>query len=364
MKCKELFFQIEQRIPLSLQESYDNCGFQIGNPTDELSGILYTLDVTEQAVDLAIAERCNLIVSHHPFIFRGLKSIDMSKTEGQLLVKCLQNNISIYSVHTNFDKYPQGVSAMLAQTLGLTNIAVLCPEENRLKKLVTFCPEAQVESVRNALFDAGAGNIGNYDACSFNSSGHGSFRAGLHTNPFVGEIGKVHFEPEVRIETVFPDWKQNAIVSALLAFHPYEEVAYDIYPLNNNLNGFGLGSVGLLPAPVNVNSFLSLVKSTVNPAGLRCSHFSEKSIQKVAVCGGSGASLLSSAIQSGAQAFITSDVKYHDFQQAANKILLIDAGHFETEFFTLTALKSLVSEILPNFVPQIIAPDSNWVNTV
>ncbi len=364
MKCKDLFSQIEHLVPLSLQESYDNCGLQLGDPDAEITGILYSLDVTETAIDTAKTQGCNLVISHHPLFFRSIKNINTSNSDGHLIVKCLQNNIAVYSMHTNFDKYPNGVSSILAQQLGLSNISILAPEQNKLKKLVTFCPEAQAESVRNALFEAGAGHIGNYDSCSFNTSGQGSFRAGADTNPFVGSIGEHHFEPEIRIETVFPEWKQHAVISALLAYHPYEEVAYDIYPLENAWNGIGLGSVGQLNSLMDTQSFLNLVKSTINPEGLRHSHYYGEKIQKVAVCGGSGASLLPLAIQAGAHAFITSDVKYHDFQNAAGKILLIDAGHFETEIFTLTALKSLVSEILPNFAPQIIAPDSNWVNTV
>lgn len=364
MKCKELFNSIEKIIPLSWQENYDNSGLQIGNPDDEIKGILYTLDVTLHTLDQAIANRCNIIISHHPLIFQGLKQINLANSTGQIIEKCIRENITIYSAHTNFDKLPSGVSGALAQIIGLENPEILVQENGLLKKLVTYCPEAQAGSVRNALFDAGAGHIGNYDSCSFNMSGLGSFRAGENTNPHVGEIGKVHFEPEVRIETIFPASKQAAVLSALFAFHPYEEVAFDIYSLENQYSESGLGIIGNLPQPLSCADFIELVKLKMCIQSIRCSAFLSSDISRVAVCGGAGASFIDNARSAGANAYITADVKYHDFQAASGNLFLIDAGHFETEFFALSALKSLVSEILPNFAPHIISPDSNWVNTV
>lgn len=364
MKCKELFNAIEREIPLSWQENYDNCGLQIGNPDDEIRGIVYTLDITPEVISQAVSERCNVVISHHPFIFQGLKNINLANTNGQIIETCIRENITIYSAHTNFDKHPSGVSAALANAIGLDNPEILSPENGMLKKLVTYCPEAQAESVRNALFSAGAGHIGNYDSCSFNAPGRGSFRAGENTNPFVGEIGKIHFEPEIRIETVFPKDKQAAVLSALFAFHPYEEVAFDIFSLDNQYSECGLGIVGNLSQPLSANDFISFLKTRLNIQTVRCNTNAVAQISRVAVCGGSGASLINTAVRAGAQAYITADLKYHDFQAADGRIFLIDAGHFETEIFALSALKSLVSEILPNFVPQIISPDSNWVNTV
>jgi len=364
MKCKELFKEFEKGVPLASQEPYDNSGLQLGDPDAEIEGIFYTLDVTRRAVMDAVANKCNLIICHHPFIFGGLKSINLANPEGQIIADCLKAGVTIYAAHTNFDKSPRGVSAALADKLGLVNKTVLAPESGSLKKLVTFCPEAQADSVRKALFDAGAGHIGNYDSCSFNASGFGSFRAGENANPFCGKIGEVHHEPEVRIETVFPAWKKPAVLSALFAFHPYEEVAYDIYTLENRWEDIGLGMVGQLPSSLTEEVFVSSIKSDLNLKTVRYSSFLDRKISRVAVCGGAGAALLNQAIQAGAQAYITADVKYHDFQAASGRILLIDAGHFETEIFALSALKSLVSEILPNFAPQIISPDSNWVNTV
>ncbi|MPM15048.1 GTP cyclohydrolase 1 type 2 [bioreactor metagenome] len=364
MKCKDFFREFESRVPVSVQESYDNCGLQIGNPDNEISGILYSLDVTMQAVDLAVSGNCNLIISHHPFIFGGLRNINLANNTGKIIEKCLKENLVIYSAHTNFDKSPFGVSASLANILELSDVSVLDSVEGKLKKLVTFCPEAQSNALRNALFEAGTGYIGNYDSCSFNVSGFGTFRAGENANPFVGEKGAVHHEPEIRIETVFPVWNQTAVLSALFAFHPYEEVAFDIYNLENSWNGYGLGSVGVLKNPLDPSAFLDKIKSALKIKHLRHGRLLPDRITRVAVCGGAGASLISKAIQSGAQAYVTADLKYHDFQAADGRILLIDAGHFETEIFALSALKSLVSEILPNFAPQIISPESNWVNTV
>lgn len=364
MKFKDFFAEFERRVPILLQESYDNCGLQIGNPDDKVVGVLYSLDVDMNTIDQAIANNCNLIISHHPFIFGGLRNINLAKNDGKIIEKCLKHEIAIYSAHTNFDKSAFGVSSSLASALSLKDVTVLDPAEGMLKKLVTFCPEAQAASVRNALFEAGAGHIGNYDSCSFNASGFGSFRAGENTNPFVGKIGQIHQEPEIRIETIFPVWKQSAVLSALFAFHPYEEVAFDIYSLDNELNNSGLGSVGFLPAPLDCDEFLEFVKSSLNLTFVKHSHPMATKISKVAVCGGSGAPLINKAIMAGAHAYVTADLKYHDFQAAAGRILLVDAGHFETEIFALSALKSLVSEILPNFAPQIISPESNWVNTV
>lgn len=364
MKISQFIESFEQKIPLGIQENYDNCGLQLGNPNSEIAGILYTLDINEACIQEAVAAKCNLIISHHPFIFNGLKKIDVTTSQGSIIQTCIRQEIAIYSAHTNLDKSPIGVSAALASVFSLLNTTPLVPEQGRLKKLVTFCPQTHSSIVRNALFEAGAGQIGHYDSCSFNTEGYGSFRAGEDTNPFVGEKGHLHQEPETRIETVFPSWKQKSVLAALLAFHPYEEVAYDIYPIENKWTSFGLGMVGNLPNPMSTEEFLDLVKSKLNTNTLRSSLFNKKTIHRVAVCGGSGASFLPEAFSAGAQAYITADVKYHDFQAAANNLLLIDAGHFETEIYSLTALKSLVSEFLPTFAPQIIYPDSNWVNAV
>ncbi len=364
MTLHEIVTHLENVVPPSLQESYDNSGLQIGCLNNEIVGILYSLDITKDVVDKAIFSKCNLIISHHPFIFGGLKNINIATTSGIIIQKCIQHEIAIYSMHTNFDKSPFGVNAALASAIGLTDTQILVPEAGKLKKLVTFCPKLQAESVRKALFAAGAGNIGNYDSCSFNSEGFGTFKAGDGTNPFVGQQGELHQEPEIRIETVFPIWRQSKIVAALLAHHPYEEVAYDIYPLENNWAHFGLGIVGNLSKPLLVDDFLEKIKDDLKVKSLKFSNFTENTISKVAVCGGSGASFLSQAIASGAQAFITADAKYHDFQAASGRILMLDAGHFETEIFCLSALMSLVSDFLPNFAPQIIYSETNWVNTV
>lgn len=361
MKCKEFFKIIEKFIPIETQEIYDNCGLQIGNPNEEIKGIVYSVDVNLGTINFAIENKCNLIISHHPFIFKGIKRIDLSTKDGEIIEQSIKNKIVIYSAHTNFDKFHKGVSAALANQLNLKQMLVLEPEKNNLKKLVTFCPENYAETLRKALFDAGAGNIGNYDACSFNASGFGTFRAGENTNPFVGQKGELHKEPEVRIETVFEKWNQKKILKALFAFHPYEEVAFDVYSLDNEYNKLGLGVLGQLEKPMSSEDFLGFVKKSLNVKILKHNDFFVEKINKVAVCGGAGISLLNTAISSGAQAFITADLKYHDFQAASDRILLIDAGHFETEIFALEALKSFVSENLSNFVPQFIFPDTNWV---
>ncbi|PKP04202.1 MAG: Nif3-like dinuclear metal center hexameric protein [Bacteroidetes bacterium HGW-Bacteroidetes-6] len=364
MKLLEIVNHLEKLVPSQLQENYDNCGLQIGNPENEIIGILYSLDINENVIDKAIDTKCNLIISHHPLIFTGVKNIDLSKPNGRIIQKCIQHQIAIVSLHTNFDKSPFGVNSVLANALGLIDTKTLVPESGKLKKIVTFCPVAQAETVRKALFNAGAGHIGNYDSCSFYTEGFGSFKAGENTNPFAGEAGRLHFEPEMRIETVFPAWKQKSVIDALLSHHPYEEVAFDVYSLDNSIENIGLGLVGNLIQPQTITEFLNSVKEKLNIQFLRFSQYEIKTVKRIAVCGGSGTSFISHAIASGAQAFITADAKYHDFQAASGRILLVDAGHFETEIFSLNALMSLVSDFLPNFAPQIIYPETNWVNTV
>lgn len=364
MKISDFVSLLRHRIPAGLQESYDNDGAQILFPDEDVKGIIYTLDNSIEAINHAIKHNCNLILTHHPLFFKSLKQIDASTLEGELIIAAVQNKISLFAAHTSFDKLPTGVSASLAQKLSLQNVIVLSPEQNQLRKLVTFCPGEFSDALRNAIFNAGAGHIGAYDSCSFNANGFGTFRAGSQSKPFVGNIGELHREEEVRIETVFPVWLTSKVIAALLAHHPYEEVAFDILPLENPMNTFGLGMVGDLPQPMTVHEFLNHVKNSLDVKALKTSVYNGKSIHRVAVCGGSGASLIQQAIRTGAQAFLTADVKYHDFEAAASHLLLIDAGHYETEIFSLTALKSLVSEFFPNFAPQIIFPGINRVNIV
>lgn len=360
MILRDLIAELEKEIPRDLQESYDNTGLQLGNSEAEVSKALICMDITMQTLEEAVKEGCDLIISHHPMIFKAFKKIDFSNEQGQMINYAVKNNLAIYSMHTSIDKYRYGVSYALAEKLGLENISVLQPEYGVLKKLVTYCPSAQAQTLRSALFKAGAGHIGNYDSCSFNIEGEGTFRGLDGTKPFVGIPGQLHTEKETRIELIFPDWKKSSVLRALLANHPYEEVAYDIYTLENELFTTGLGAVGDLKKALNVNDFLNMLQNLFGNSPLRYNAY-DKMIKRVALCGGSGASMLEKAVASGADAFITGDVKYHDFQAAGNKILMVDAGHYETEIQVLQVIKKLISEKIPTFVTLISKTNTNFV---
>jgi dinuclear metal center YbgI/SA1388 family protein len=362
MKVQEVTHFFEKFSPLSLQEEYDNAGLLVGNPGDEVSGILVALDITRQVLDEAIEKNCNLIISHHPLIFKGIKSFASQGEVEKLVVKAIKNDIAIYSLHTNLDNVIEGVNGILARKIGLINPEILNPLKNRLRKLVTFCPVDHAEMVRNSIFDAGGGHIGNYDSCSFNTEGKGSFRAGAGTDPFVGERDKVHFEPEIRIEIVFPDFIQDKIIQALLGSHPYEEVAYDIYQIENAMSKAGAGIIGELEHATDELDFLKDLKVTLNVPTLRHSRLLDKKIKKVAICGGSGSFLIGNAKRAKADIFITGDLKYHQFFEAEDRILLVDAGHFETEQFTKDLIINVLKENFPNFALLISEVNTNPVN--
>lgn len=353
---------LENFAPLSYQESYDNAGLITGNPNQAITGVLLSLDCIEATIDEAIGKKCNLIIAHHPIIFGGLKKITGSNYVERTIIKAIQNNIAIYASHTNLDNVQQGVNAKIAQKLGLVNGRILAPKKQVLKKLVTFVPQAQAESLRTALFEAGAGHIGNYDSCSFNTTGNGTFKGNDASQPFVGTPNQLHTEAEVRIETVFVENLHGKIISALLKNHPYEEVAYDIYSLDNPLNTVGSGFIADLPEELSESQFLSVVKTNLKAGILKHTHFTGKNIRKVALCGGSGQFLLKTAIAAGADAFITADFKYHEFFDAEGKILLIDAGHYETEQFTPEIFIELIQNKFPTFAPYLSEINTNPVN--
>lgn len=340
---------IETLAPLAYQESYDNAGLIIGDANMSVTGILVTLDVVPATIDEAIASGANLIVAHHPVIFSGLKRITGRNYVEQVVIKAIQSNIAIYAAHTNLDSVPFGVNSRIADIIGLTKQQVLEPVENQLVKLAVFVPSEYADKVRTAMFAAGAGGIGNYDSCSFNLEGTGTFRAGEEANPFVGEVGEVHSEQEVRVEVIVPKPNISAVVSALKHVHPYEEVAYDLYPLLNAYGKVGLGIVGDLPKPMSESDFLQMIKERFGAKMVRTSPHLGKEIARVALCGGSGASLLGRAIASGAQIFVSADFKYHQFFDADNKIVIADIGHYESEQFTMDIFCEYLSKKIPNF---------------
>lgn len=362
MKLKEITAYLDSAVPLSFQEEYDNSGLQVGDPDKEISSALISLDVTERVIDEAIMSDCDLILSHHPVIFSGIKSITGRNFTEKILIRAIRNNIAVYSAHTNLDIFNGGVSWKMAEKMNLQNIKVLSPLKNKLYKLIVYIPENHLNSVREAIFDAGAGVIGNYDRCGFVSQGTGSFRGNESANPFIGNKGELHFEKEVRFETVFISHFREKVINALLAKHPYEEVAYDIYSLENSNVDFGLGCTGELTEARSESEFLKIVSDIFDARGLRYSKLGGKTIKKIALCGGSGASLLRDAIAEGADAFITGDIKYHNYFDAEGRILLVDAGHYESEKFSTEIIYDLIIKKFPKFAIRFSKTDTNPIN--
>lgn len=362
MKISQIIAELEDYAPLSLQENFDNSGLQVGDVSGEVRGVLLCLDVTENVVDEAIKKDCNLIVSHHPLLFKPLKKLTGKTCIERCVIKACKNDIVIYASHTNMDNAFGGVNYHLAEKIGLQNVRALSPKKDCLLKLVTFVPAAQAETVRNALFDAGAGQIGNYDSCSFDISGSGTFRAGEDAHPYAGSIGEYHTEPEVRIETVVPAYKKSAVLRALLSAHPYEEPAYDFYTLGNEWEQVGSGIVGELSTPESEETFLQKLKSGFGLKALKHSPFTGKQIRKVALCGGSGAFLIPDAIACGADIFITGEAKYNDYYDVDNRILLAVIGHYESEVPTKEIFYDIITKKITNFAVHFSTVNTNPVN--
>jgi dinuclear metal center YbgI/SA1388 family protein len=333
----------------SLQEDYDNAGLLTGNPAWECKGIIVCLDATEDIVKEAIEKNCNMIVAHHPIIFKGLKKITGKNYVEQTVIRAIKNDIAIYAIHTNLDNVKEGVSGKMADMLGLKNMSILSPKESMLQKLAVFVPADHKEKVLEALFAAGAGNIGNYSECSFSAPGTGSFKAGAGTDPFVGEKGKRHYEKEERVEVIFPEWLGRQVINAMKAAHPYEEAAYDIYPLSNHYQEVGSGMIGELEKATDEQSFLRSLKDIFHVPVVRHTGFLNKPIQKVALCGGAGSFLVSAAKAAGADVYVSADFKYHEFFDAEGQLLLADIGHYESEQFSIDLLHDLLREKFPNF---------------
>lgn len=349
MKLNEIIGILEKISPKINQEHYDNCGLLIGNKNIECTGIICTLDVTESVVLDAKKKKCNVIIAHHPIIFSGLKKINGDNYVEKAVIAAIQNDIAIYAIHTNLDNVIHGVNATIADKLGLINRTVLAPKANLLMKLFTFVPIHHAEKVKNALFEAGAGNIGNYSECSFSVEGNGTFTAGEKTNPFVGEIGNRHVEKELKIEVIFPAYLQKKVVAALREAHPYEEVAYDLVALSNEFETVGSGLLGDLPDSIDETAFLAQIKSAFRLQVIKHTGLIGKKVKKVAVCGGAGSFLIKNAVASGADFYITADVKYHEFFDAEGKLVVADIGHWESEQFTPDLLIGVLKANFPTF---------------
>ena len=362
MKLKEITSYLESIAPLELQENYDNAGLIVGNQDMDIKGTLITLDVTEDIVDEAINKDLNLIVAHHPIVFSGLKKFTGNSYVERIVIKAIKNDIAIYASHTNLDCIQGGVNTKIADKLNLKNQKILSTVSGQLLKLVYFVPQANAEETRNAIFDAGAGHIGNYDMCSYNVNGKGTFRAGEGTNPFVGNKGEIHIEEEIRVETILPKYLKNKVIHALLESHPYEEVAFDIYPLENIFDKAGFGVCGDLEEEMSEINFLQYVKKAFSLECIRYTNLLNKSVRRVAVCGGSGSFLMKDAIRAKADVFISGDFKYHQFFDADNKILVADIGHFESEQFTKELFYELLTKKFPKFAIHLTEINSNPIN--
>jgi len=362
MRLKELCSYLDSKIPLAFQESYDNSGLQIGLPEMEITSAMITLDVTEEIIEEALSKKCDIIISHHPLIFNSIKSISGKTYTEKILHKAIKHDIAIYSAHTNLDIYNCSVSRKMAEKLTLEKVRVLSPIKNRMLKLITYIPESHLENVREALFEAGAGVVGNYDHCGFISSGTGSFRGGENSNPYAGKKGKIHFEKEIRFETILFSHLKDKVIRKLLDAHPYEEVAYDIYALENENINIGLGCIGEFKDKIVEEDFLNLISKVFDAKGVRYSNITGRQIKKVALCGGSGASLISKAIFSGADAFISADIKYHNFFDADDRILIVDIGHFESEKFSTEILYDLIIKKFPKFAVRFSETNTNPIN--
>jgi dinuclear metal center YbgI/SA1388 family protein len=361
ISIREIVQYLESVGPPALQDTSDNSGLLCGNPAALVSSALVTIDVTEDIIDEAIHKNAGLVVAHHPLIYRGLKRLTGSDYVERTVIKAVKNDIAIFAGHTNFDHVWGGVNSMIARKLGLQKLKVLRPLPGQLKKLVTFIPYDASEKVKEAVFHSGAGHIGNYDWCGYSLEGTGSFRGSEDTNPYVGEKGKVHEENEIRFETIFPAWLQSKVVGALLASHPYEEVAYDIYPLDNEYGNAGMGMAGELPVPADEMEFLSELKDIFGSGIIRHSALRGKKVSKVAVCGGVGSYLTRDAISAGADFFVSSDFKYHQFFDAEGKIVLADIGHFESEQFTKELFYELLVKKFPTFAVHFSEVNTNPV---
>jgi dinuclear metal center YbgI/SA1388 family protein len=349
MLVEKIVTFLESIAPISLQENYDNAGLITGNTQMNCTGVLISLDCVESTIEEAIEKKCNLIVAHHPIIFVGLKKINGNDYVERTIIKAIKNDIAIYAIHTNLDNVLRGVNGKIASLLGLENIQILAPKKNTLQKLIVYTPTENVQQLTEALFAAGAGNIGNYSECAYTSTGTGYFKPELGSTPKVGEIGKRESVQETKLEVIFPTESFSKVVKAVKANHPYEEVAHELYNLENYNQETGSGIIGNIPKTIAEDAFLGLLTIIFKTKVIRHSRFTGKTLKKIAICGGAGSFLTKTAKSMGADVFVTSDIKYHEFFDADGDILLADIGHFESEQYTIDLLFDLLSDKFPNF---------------
>lgn len=361
-KIKDITNYLESIAPRQYQESYDNSGLLTGNPGSEVKNILVTLDTTEDVVQEAIDKNCNLIISHHPIIFKGLKSLTGKNYVERTVIKAIQNNIAIYAIHTNLDNVTAGVNKKLSEKIQLKDLSILQTKEQQLSKLVTFIPKDITDQVMEALHKAGAGNIGNYSNCSFRVEGTGTFKPNEAANPSIGEKGNLEKVSENRVEVIYPSVNERKIINALKDSHPYEEVAYYITSLKNDFQDIGSGMVGYLTQPMEPKMFLNHLKDRLKLQIVRHTKFPDRKIEKVAVCGGSGSFLLGAAKSVNADAFVTADFKYHEFFDAEGQLLIADIGHYESEINTKELIVEILQEKFSNFALNLSETVTNPIS--
>lgn len=361
MVIREITQYLETIAPLSYQESYDNSGLIVGDPNGEVKNVLITLDAIESVVEEAIERKCELIVAHHPIVFRGLKKLNGSNYVERTVIKAIKNDIAIYAIHTNLDNVHLGVNRKIGEKLGLMDLKVLSGKRGTLSSLVTFCPDESVDDVLEALHSVGAGSVGGYSHCSFTTSGEGKFKPREGSSPYVGEINKLEKVNEKRIEVHLPMHLQSEVLKALFESHPYEEVAYHLYQLENKNQTVGSGMIGNLSEEMSSRDFLDYVKTKMGLTIIRHTKEINRNIKKVAFCGGAGSFLLGAAKRAGADAFITGDYKYHEFFDAEDKLMILDIGHYESEVFTKDLLLEFLTEKFANIAPVLSTVDTNPV---
>lgn len=361
MLISDIINYLEEIAPSSLQESYDNSGLLVGEKETALTGILVSLDCIEATIHEAIAQNCNLIVAHHPIVFSGLKRFNNANYVQRTVQLAIKNDVAIYAIHTNLDNvYAQGVNGKIAERLNLLDTRILVPRTNDLVKLVTYSPIENAESIREALFKSGAGNMGRYSECSFSTMGNGTFKAEIGANPYIGKIGVRHTENEEKIEVMLRKNQVKKVLEELKVAHPYEEVAYEMYALLNSDQNIGSGMIGELPDELSINDFLKHLKLSMNLEVIKYTNLT-KTVKKIAICGGSGAFLLPDAKSAGADVYVTSDFKYHEFFDAEGSIMICDIGHYESEKFTIDLLYDILREKFTTFAVLKTAVNTNPV---
>lgn len=362
MKIKEIIPVLEELAPLAYAEDFDNVGLLVGDYDSEITGVLVCHDALEAVVDEAIDNKCNLIVCFHPILFSGLKKITGKNYVERAVIKAIKNDIAIYAIHTALDNHQDGVNKIFCDTLGVANCKILIPKSNYIQKLVTYAPLKDLEKIKKALFEAGAGSLGNYDNCSFVSTGEGSYRGNENSNPTIGKKQVLEIVQENKIEVTFERHLQGKILKALFGAHEYEEVAYEIYNLENKLQNVGMGMIGELAEPMDEIDFLKMVKEKTGTGGIRHSALLGKKIKRVAVLGGSGSFAIKAALSQKADAFITADLKYHQFYEAESQLVLADIGHFESERYIKNYIVGQLSEKLTTFAVILSTVNTNPVN--